>query len=190
MFATRSGICCPAAVAPNAPPPAPMPKPASGMPVPATVAKLNHATDRLTAADAVFCRDRRREPGEGSVERIGIGQQGRAGVRTAQSFVVVSVRVEVEHRLSATGGQAGELDEGLVDDRLFFGRERTRGDVIELVERTRLRGRARAERGVDTDEGAQRAVAGRRAGVEFDTAESAEPVIVALRERYDRPWQA
>src|SRR4051794_26266214 len=128
------------------------------------------AANLLTTADAIFRRDRRGEAGEGAAERVGVGEQGWAGVRTAQGFVVVSVSVEVEHRLSATGGQAGKLDERLVDDRLFLGRERTSGRIVDLVERTRLRGRARAKGRVDTNEGAERAVAGRSASIELHAA--------------------
>ena len=45
----------------------------------------------------------------------------------------MSIGVEVEHRLCATGGKAGKLNERLVDDRLFLGRERTSGDSVKLL---------------------------------------------------------
>jgi hypothetical protein len=92
----------------------------------------------------------------------------------------VSIGIEVEHGLCAPGDKAGKLNESLIDDRLFLGRERTGGDVVELVERTRLRGRTRAIKRVDTDEGTQGAVARSCARIQFETSGCAEAVIVAL----------
>src|SRR4051794_10675489 len=73
--------------------------------------EAEHAANLGTSADAVFHGHRRREPAESATKGICIGQQGRAGVRPAQARVVVSIGIEVEHRLCPTRGQAGKLNE-------------------------------------------------------------------------------
>ncbi len=135
--------------------------------------------ERILAVVRVFHRDRGR-PAAGELLRP--GEQVRGGEvgaqRRADDLVVGGV--EVEERGGATGGQAGELHERLVDVHEVL-------DAAELVlagagigvADTQVGaggefGVAGATGGVEAQEGAQRAVAGLGAGVDVEAREAGE----------------
>src|SRR3954471_2734065 len=141
-------------------------------------AEVRH--DRVTALLRVFHRER---GAEARTEGSRVGQEvGGAAVRARDAEPVQVVRVEVEERRGATGRDAGELDEGLVEVDL----------VLCLAEEVEARGRlgltaanrrareevAGAASDLQTDEGAERAIGGLRASIELQAAERTEARVV------------
>ena len=134
---------------------------------------------RVLAEVRVFHRQRGR-PALAELRRV--GEEVRGGdvgaQRRADDLEVVGV--EVEERGRATGGEAGELHEGLVGGHvLLHAAERVLAGGEEGVGDTQLRARrhlalAGAARDLDAEEGAERAVAGLGAGIDVDAGEAAE----------------
>ena len=158
-----------------------MPLMVTGTTAPAAV--IGRGRDRAADGGAprrlILGRQGRREA---AAERRRIGEQGDGRVGAAQIVVVVGVGVEIEHRLGAAGGEAGELDERLVDDRRFALRAGARRGVEGIAERAEAAGggiAARAIIGIDPDEGAQGAPGRLRPGVELGAAEGIEARRIA-----------
>ena len=106
-----------------------------------------------------------------------IGEHLGGGVGAGDVLVVIGAGVEVEHRLRTARGEAGELDECLVDDRRFAGGADAGRTVVRIAAEAAAGGqsagirRAASDIGVDADERAQDAPGRSRASVEFDAAE-------------------
>lgn len=112
-----------------------------------------------TTRSRVFERDRGREA---RAERRRVGENDRIStirVGTGQTAPVEGVRVEVEERRRATGGDAGPLDERLVDvDRGGTGADQLTSSAVVAA----VLGVLKAE------ERAQGAIGGLRAGIEVE----------------------
>ena len=97
-------------------------------------------------------------------------------------MVIIGVGVEIEHRLRLPRGQAGELDERLVENRRLPRRARSgrRVERIQLLPKTAESGAAiRPVESVDTNERPQGAPGRLGPGVEFDAAQGGEVSRIA-----------
>jgi hypothetical protein len=152
-------------------------------PVPARIVAAEVGHDREAPLEGVFQRQGGRPA---PTERGRVGQEVRRGaVGTGDAEEVQVVRVEVEERRGATGGDAGELDERLVQrDLVLAAAEEVDADRrlgVALADGCSGVELAGAAGKVEADERTQGAIGGLRAGVEVQAANRAEARVV-LRE--------